>query len=271
MRSAAPIAAVVSLFALPASSPEQAGPMVEYLANEGVLVTAGDATVVIDGLFGDGLPDYPVVPRATRDSLEGALGRFGDVDLILVTHRHDDHFDAAAVERHLAANGSAILVAPGDAVDALGEEIDLSGRFGDRIRPLKLAPGEGAELDVDGIEVRALGLAHAGIGHVGYRVQLPGLSVLHLGDAQPAAADVAPLLAERERPDVALLPFWILTGDGGPAVVETIGAGCVAAFHLERGGGDVADRLARQLPSAVVLDDPRERLAGGCRRPARAH
>ncbi len=239
-------------------------PTVEYLANEGVLLTAGDASVVIDGLFGDGLPEYPVVPPARRDSLEGAVGRFGDIDLVLVTHLHADHFDPAAIARHLEANSTAVLVAPGDAIDALGEEIDVSGRFGDRVQPLAVAPGERARLDVGGIVVEALGLAHAGIGHVGYLVALPGLIVLHLGDAEPAAADLAPLLADREAPDVALLPFWILTGSGGAATAEAIGADCVAAFHLERDGADIAARVARRHPSATVLDEPGERLA--CRR-----
>ena len=70
---------------------------VEYLANEGVLISSGSSSVLIDGLFGDGLPGYATVPPAVRDSLERALGRFGDIDLVLVTHVHRDHFSAPAV------------------------------------------------------------------------------------------------------------------------------------------------------------------------------
>lgn len=260
-RIVASIAIVSSLPALPAISVAQS---VEYLANEGILITAGDASVLIDGLFGDGLPEYPVVPAAKRDSLEGAVGRFAEIDLVLVTHLHADHFDPAAVGRHLEANSTTVLVAPGDAIDALGEEIGGLDRYGDRLQSLALAPGEGARLDVGGIVVQALALAHAGIGHVAYLVQMPGLSVLHLGDTDPAP-DLGPLLADREAPDVALLPFWVLTGPGGLGMARTIGAGCVAAFHLERDGGDTARRVARQVPSAAVLDEPGERLTAGCR------
>jgi L-ascorbate metabolism protein UlaG (beta-lactamase superfamily) len=172
----------------------QPGPAVEYLANEGVLVTGGDIAVVIDGLFGEGLPEYPVVPPAIRDSLEAALGRFRDIDLVLVTHRHDDHFDPAAVARHMEANPEATLIAPGDAVAAFPP--DRLEAYGERVQPL--------------------------------------------------------------------VPHWILTGSGGPGIVEAIGAGCTAAFHLERTPGESAARLAERVPSAAVLDQPGERLAGSC-------
>jgi L-ascorbate metabolism protein UlaG (beta-lactamase superfamily) len=240
----------------------QPAPAVEYLANEGVLVTGGDIAVVIDGLFGDGLPEYPVLPTATRDSLEAALGRFGDIDVVLVTHRHDDHFDPAAVTRHLEANPEAVLIAPGDAVAAFPP--DQLERYGERIQPLDLPPGSYVRLDMGGFAVEALGLPHAEIGHVGYRIELPGLTVLHLGDAEPAPADLAAFLEGRPGPDVALVPHWVLSGPGGPAILEAIGADCTAAFHLERDGGDIVARLAERVPSAVVLEEPGALLAGGC-------
>jgi L-ascorbate metabolism protein UlaG (beta-lactamase superfamily) len=240
----------------------QPGPTVEYLANEGVLVTGGDIAVVIDGLFGDGLPEYPVVPTVTRDSLEAALGRFGDIDLVLVTHRHDDHFDPAAVSRHLEANPEAVLIAPGDAAAAFAP--DRLERYGERVQSLDLLPGSYVRLDMGGFAVEALGLAHAEIGHVGYRIELPGLTVLHLGDAAPAPADLAAFLEGRPAPEMALVPYWVLSGTGGPAIVEAIGAGCTAAFHLEMEYRDIVARLGERVPSVVVLDEPGERLAGDC-------
>ncbi|HKY61397.1 MAG TPA: MBL fold metallo-hydrolase [Gemmatimonadota bacterium] len=240
----------------------QPRPTVEYLANEGVVVTGGDVEVVIDGLFGDGLPDYPVVPAATRDSLEAALGRFGEIDLVLVTHRHDDHFDPAAVSRHLDANPEAVLIAPGDAVAAFAP--DQLERWGERVQSLDLPPGSYVRLDMGGFAVEALGLDHAEIGHVGYRIELPGLTVLHLGDANPAPADLAAFLEGRPGPDVALVPHWVLSGSGGPAIVEAIGADCTAAFHLELEDGESVARLAGGAPSAAILDEPGERLAGDC-------
>lgn len=244
------------------SGPGGQEPAVEYLANEGVLVTGGDIAVVIDGLFGEGLPEYPVVPAAVRDSLEGAVGRFQDIDLVLVTHRHDDHFDPAAVARHLDANPEATLIAPGDAIAAFPP--DQLERYGERLQPLDLAPGSYLRLDVGGFAVEALGLAHAEVGHVGYRIELPGMTVLHLGDAQPAPRDLAAFLEGRPEPEVALVPYWVLSGSGGAAITAAMGAACTAAFHLEREIGDIVLQLTREAPNVAVLDESGERLAGGC-------
>jgi hypothetical protein len=63
---------------------------------------------------------------------------------------------------------------------------------------------------------------------------------------------------------VALVPYWVLSGTGGPAIVEAIGAGCTAAFHLEMEYRDIVARLGERVPSVVVLDEPGERLAGDC-------
>ncbi|MFQ5351382.1 MAG: MBL fold metallo-hydrolase, partial [Thermoanaerobaculia bacterium] len=81
-----------------------------YLANEGFLLEAGETKVLVDALFGEGLRGYPVVPAPIRAELEGARGRFAGVDLILASHFHGDHFDAAAVARHLRANPGAVFL-----------------------------------------------------------------------------------------------------------------------------------------------------------------
>lgn len=248
--------------ARPQTRSDRPQPAVEYLANEGVLVTGGDIGVVVDGLFGEGLPEYPVVPSAIRDSLERAVGRFGGIDLVLVTHRHDDHFDPAAATRHLEANPEATLIAPGDAVAAF--EPEQLERLGERLQPLDLSPGSYIRLDMGGFAVEALGLAHAEIGHVGYRIELPGMTVLHLGDSEPVPGDLAAFLEGRPEPEVALVPYWVLIGPRGPALVEAIGAACTAAFHLPRESADDVARLAELFPTVAVLDEPGERLAGGC-------
>lgn len=257
--------ALCTLFAVDAAGQaESAEPTVEYLANEGVLLRAGDVSILIDALFGDGLSGYPVVARAARDALESGRGRFGEVDLLLVTHAHADHFDPAAVRRHLQANQEAVLVAPADAIDSLDTETGGLQARGDRLRRLTLAPGDTAEIEVAGGTVEALGLAHAGIGHVAYRVELAGMTVLHLGDAQPAAGDLAPLLTSGERPDVALVPFWVLTGENSASLIEAIDARCVVAMHLERESSGIVSRLAERVPSAVLLDELGERVSGDC-------
>jgi glyoxylase-like metal-dependent hydrolase (beta-lactamase superfamily II) len=103
------LAAVVLLV----QTPEQPGPVrLTYLANEGVMLSPRQGRVFIDAFFGDGLPDYAVVPRPARDSLERAAGPYGGPAIILATHAHRDHYDSAAVARYLASNPDAVAVGP---------------------------------------------------------------------------------------------------------------------------------------------------------------
>lgn len=246
---------------------------VRYLANEGVLVTLPEGTVLIDGLFGDGLPDYPTVAPATRDSLEGGLGAFGAIDLLLVTHVHRDHFNALAVEQHLIQNPRAHLVAPAQVADSLrilGSEFE---RFGDRVHPVDATPGRIAEIEAAGIPIRALGIAHPPsrnqpVEHVGYVVGRER-TVAHLGDMGLGSAGVETLTAG-SGVSIALVPYWILDGEASVArVEETLAPGCVVGFHVARGEEETARAwLAERAPEARLLTEPSTVSVAECAAPA---
>ena len=234
---------------------------VHYLANEGVLLSLPEGTVLIDGLFGDGLSDYPVVEAATRDSLERGLGAFGAIDLVLVTHVHRDHFDALAVERHLIQNPRAHLVAPRQVADSLrilGREFE---RIQYRVQSVDATPGGIAEIYVAGIPVRALGIGHPPsrnqpVDHVAYVVGRE-TTVAHLGDMGLSSAGVETLTAGRGV-SVALVPYWILDGEESVArIEEALDPGCVVGFHVARGEGETARAwLGERAPQARLLTGP---------------
>jgi L-ascorbate metabolism protein UlaG (beta-lactamase superfamily) len=236
-------------------------PSIRYLANEGVLVSLPEGTVLIDGLFGDGLPEYPVVEAATRDSLERGLGEFREIDLVLVTHVHRDHFGALAVERHLIQNPHAHLVAPRQVADSLrilGREFE---RIQGRVHTVDATPGGIAEIEVAGIPLRALGIAHPPsrnqpIEHVAYVVGRE-TTVAHLGDMGLGSAGVETLTAGRGV-SVALLPYWILDGEESVArIEEALAPGCVVGFHVARGEEETAPAwLAERAPEARLLTEP---------------
>ena len=58
---------------------------VTFLANEGVLLSAGETRVVIDGLFRP-YKTYAVMPAADRERLETSQPPFDGIDLVLVSH-----------------------------------------------------------------------------------------------------------------------------------------------------------------------------------------
>jgi L-ascorbate metabolism protein UlaG (beta-lactamase superfamily) len=203
---------------------------VEYLANEGVLISHGETQIIVDALFGDGLPEYPTVPTAVRDSLERALGRFGAIDLVLVTHRHDDHFNPATVARHLRSNPGARLVAAPEVVRVVRNQAD-SGVWA-RMISMPPDPATPSQWVGNGVTIEGHAISHARVEHLVWVIEIAGKRLLHAGDAEPSLADLR--RAAGSGIDLLLTPWWLASGRQGPERIEATQARQVAAFHIGR-------------------------------------
>lgn len=260
---AAPVDAPIPRMAVGGTAESDSGPVrVRHLANEGVLLAADSAAVVIDGLFGEGLPDYPAVPAATRDSLERALGAYGAIRAVLVTHPHDDHFDPRGVAAHLGANPETIFVGHPEAADAMREGIEGFEAIADRVLAPAIAYGEEVRIVAGGVAVRVLGVPHDGgpdrIGHRAYVVELAGRRFVHTGDGPSAPGDLAPFDLPSAGIDVAFVPFWILYDETGRRIVtDEIASERVVAIHLSHdGAAREARRVRAAMPTAEVFGAP---------------
>jgi Beta-lactamase superfamily domain len=195
---------------------EPAAPVrLTYLANEGVMLSSSHGRVLIDALFGDGLPEYAVVPDPERDSLERAAGPYGGPALVLFTHAHRDHYDSAAVARYLASNpGAVVLGPPGTAPDGGVRATDLGWV---QVRPIPIAHGP---------TIRP-------VGHSWYLVTLDGLTALHLGDTSGDPRSWRGLDLPKGGVDIALVPFWFALDDARfRSLLETVPAHTIVLLHV---------------------------------------
>jgi L-ascorbate metabolism protein UlaG (beta-lactamase superfamily) len=194
-------------------------PRVRYLANEGVLLEGSRGRVLIDALFGDGLPDYQVVPGPARDSLERAAGEYGGPAAVLVTHAHRDHFDPAAVERYRQSNPAAVVVGP-PAPGAIPAAVDLGWV---RVQPLAIPHGH----------------TMRPVGHAAYLVTLDGTTALHLGDTSSDPDTWRAAGVPAAGVDLALVPFWYALDEARFAeALAVLKARRVLLFHAPRDGSD---------------------------------
>jgi L-ascorbate metabolism protein UlaG (beta-lactamase superfamily) len=110
-----------------------------------------------------------------------------DIDAILITHRHFDHFDTAGVSALMDANPEATLVVEQSSVDLIPESVESARTQG-------VSPGD--RFDVKGVEILTVGGTHAMIHrdieiipNVGFYFEDTGL--LHPGDEfTPPIVDV---------------------------------------------------------------------------------
>lgn len=223
------------LLALLLLSPSLTSPLlaqveVRHLGNEGFLLSAGDDKVLIDALYGDGLAGYPVVPADLRRQIETAEGDFADVDLVLASHFHGDHFDADAVVRHLKANPRARFASTPQAVEALTER-GVSEATAAAFWP---AAETFESYEYSGVKATALRFHHgrSSAQNLGWVIEIGGMTFLHLGDTVVTPDELATLPIDRFAIDVALVPYWYFDSKGLHPVLDRLEARHLVAMHF---------------------------------------
>lgn len=216
-----------------------------FLANEAIMVTAGETKILFDPLFTHSY-GYPLVAPDTKARLMAGEGEFAGVDAVLVSHVHGDHFDAPEMNAYLAAHPEVILVAPHQARLDMQADAGWQPDFAERMRilPFVAQPQDlviAADGDSAAISIEAVHIPHAGgpgrahIQNMVYRVTLNGeATVMHLGDATPDPAAYAPHAEhfQEETTHNAFPPYWLIERWGGDTVRETLNADHVTGIHV---------------------------------------
>jgi L-ascorbate metabolism protein UlaG (beta-lactamase superfamily) len=230
------------LFFLIAAVPLPGEVNITCLANEGVLLTAGRTKVLIDSLFRDSLEDYARHEPAEQERIETGKPPFDDVTLALATHYHLDHWDAGAISRFLRMNPAAEFASTPQGTGMMPRALRS------RVHALWAEDGTGTFLERPGVRVEAIPLTHGETQNLAFRVAIGDRVVVHLGDAEPTAANFK-RLAAAPAPDIVLAPFWwVLDREGRAFLTARWKARHVIAFHfgaadLVQSGGKVRENL----------------------------
>jgi len=255
-----------------------AGVTITYLANEGVFLSDGSRGVLIDALFREGVTGYATLAPDVREKVETAKPPYDITRLVLVTHRHRDHFDAASVVRHLQSNPRAKLVtstqvaervraAEADALDA-PKAADAVGApdasaILPRIQAFTPQEGQSYNAEHDGLKVELFFVSHgsgrfAGVVNLGYVVTIGHKRILHIGDAELGPGAFDPVGKFAKNIDVACLPYWwLITRTGRAFVAEALPGVKLVAIHIEPAKASaVIERIHKFLPDAAVFTEP---------------
>ncbi len=259
------LAALLFVLALPAGGLSPPAPPLEitYIANAGFLLSSTQQKVLIDSLHRGGIPSYAGPPPRFRQEMEAATGLFADVGLVLVSHPHADHFNAAAVARHLESNPAAQLVSSPQVVEAVRKQLHCADEMSSRLQSTYPEGNERGHHTVDGIDLQVFRLRHEhqrnyGVHNLGQIITLGGKKVLHIGDAEMRPENFAPHGLPTDQIDVALVPYWYLTSEEGRGIVrEHIRARHIVAMHIEpEEWEEIATEIRAEFPEAILFARP---------------
>ncbi len=208
-----------------------------YVANEGVLISCGDAKILIDALFDKPNPEYRPPSAEALDKIMTGKAPYDGVDMVLVTHNHPDHFDAPLAVRYIETFPEAILVAPADAAAEMRRAAGDWTKIESRIIPLDIEVGKQEKRNPKQIPVTALRTKHSGDRdspmNLMYLVELSGWRIFHEGDSNGDVEGYLGFGLGSAAVDLALVHFWFpLDPKCADFLQRTLKPDHIALMHL---------------------------------------
>lgn len=230
------IAGAIALIAGTAFSSAQAHEIgaARHIANEGILVSAGDTKIMFDPLALSGFGTYPEITAEDKSAIFAGEGDFDGIDIVFISHAHSDHFSAVDMIDYMTVQPNVRLVAPKQAIDLMQKEAIWQDDLAARIDGVDLDYGHDAvqktwgEVNADIVRIPHAGWPdprRASIQNMLYRVSLPtGATIIHMGDADPKAEHFTPYndLWDAKDTHTAFPPYWFLTREGGQDILTNI-------------------------------------------------
>jgi L-ascorbate metabolism protein UlaG (beta-lactamase superfamily) len=244
---------------------------VQYLANEGVMVTYSGSKVLFDPLFNNGYNNYQMVSDIVRDAIMTGKAPYDDIDAVFISHYHGDHFSAVDLLAMLRGQANVHVYATLQAVTAMREvaTADDEALFA-RVTGLDLRYGDSpVTIEAEAIRIDAAYIPHSGwpsartdVQNIAFRVTLENEgTVLHLGDADARDVHFATdaLYWQEQQTDLALPPYWFFLTDEGPAILDDrIGARHAIGIHVPARFSDSSE-IPAELDGRDLFTSPGER------------
>jgi len=229
---------------------------ITYINNEGFIITAKEKKIIIDGLLN-------FVSKENQNKMIKQETPFNNIDLILTTHDHADHFDAKIVGKHLLNNKKGVFISTEQALEELQTEFTKFNKISDRAMSTYPKEGEKVSKRINGIEIDIFNFRHgmnSSIQNLGFIIHLAGKQILHIGDAQKITKDDLKLNGIYDkRINIAFMPYWNLIPEYDQNVFQDIiHDSDVIAMHLgwvEEGIETAVNKLEIECPDVIIFKE----------------
>jgi L-ascorbate metabolism protein UlaG (beta-lactamase superfamily) len=251
---------------------------VTYLANEGFLLETANRKIIIDGIFGGIKGSWCDQPGDSVSNLMlNGKFPFNNIDVVLITHKHSDHFNTSMVTTFLMTNRKSVLICPDQVNQLLKTNPDYSKVAG-RIQALKtpipfdtlliinkvnikvLRLNHGAFIETDSTTGRKYDL-HSGVENFGYLTDIDGFTFLHVGDGSPSTNKelYKGYGLDNKDLDIAFLDRVFLGKDGQELMNEVIHSKNIVFMHIEPGKAEYYKSLVKNIPQMIVFTKSMEK------------
>ena len=250
---------------------------VTYVANDGFLLEAKTGKVLVDALFGGIMGNWCDQPDDSVSNLMlNGIVPFNNIDAVLITHYHSDHFNGPMVINFLRNNKKSVLICPWQVDEVLKKNPGYSD-VADRIHKLKSDNQFDTLITVNKINIRALRFnhgsffetdsvtgkkydLHSGVENFGYIIDSDGFSLFHSGDCSFSdKSHFESYLFGDRKFDVVFLDRTFLRKEGQEIMNSLIHTKDIVFMHIEPGRGEYYKSIIKDVPGLSVFTKKMEK------------
>ena len=238
------------------------GISITYLQNEGVLISNGEIQILIDAVMNPGSLSGWVHPgTAEQNKILNAQAPYDQIDLILVTHHHGDHFGISAITTHLNANPNTKFVAPAQVLSGFAARSQIVN--------FDVPKFTRDAVTVNNIKIDVLSLRHfdafgndfSSTINYGYLIEFDGFKILHLGDVDMTSENFDNFDLANEGIDVVIIPTFVqsvhMTSTNRDVMLNQINPVDIIAAHFLSGSiQTITNQVLAIYPDAIIFETP---------------
>ncbi len=187
---------------------------VTYIANEGFFISYCGKKILIDALFPKKLINYAAPANELLNRMETAQPPFDNIDLILATHIHSDHFNKNSVRRCLLNNPSAVFISTPQVVEFMKMDTLNYDEIKHQVKTVTLEPQESTSVTFNSIDVKIFRTRHSA-GNMRdqnqmYLISIEDKKIFHEGDSAGKLETFNNLGLEKEKINIAFVHGWFV-------------------------------------------------------------
>ena len=208
---------------------------VTYIANAGFLIEVNNKKILIDALLEKHEPQYCVIPTDNLlKNMKSAADEFSDINIIVSTHHHPDHFCKAVVMSHLLNNPKGVYISTKQTIDELKSDSINFSKIKKQVNEITPEKYKSTDIEIDDVKIEILRFKHRptytinyetgkkyneqkNIQNIGFIFEIDGVRIFYCGDAITHVSKEYEIFAKHFHDiDIAFLDRYFFWSDDGP-------------------------------------------------------
>jgi L-ascorbate metabolism protein UlaG (beta-lactamase superfamily) len=207
---------------------------ITQVVNAGLLIEGNHKKIMIDGIHSVKTHEWSTVSNELMDYMIYGKGKFQDINYLLFTHQHSDHFNLDKTIEYIRNNKTEHLITT-KLKDRHCDNYDL-------LIELDKDYYEIGNIDLDNVMIKYIKTKHlahekVGIDHYVYIIEIDNKKILFLGDADFCKAELTQIL-KGIHIHVMIAPFIIVNSTIGRKFIKNISPGLLIINHLPNSEDD---------------------------------